>query len=240
MKIISMHKVTPAMEAGERPTPELIRGMGALMGDLKNSGALVDGAGLLPSATRVRLRFTGGERTLEKGPYGGSNEVIAAVLMLTVTDMDEAIGWALRYGQALGDVELEIGPVTEPWDLGMMPKPAVAPLRCLLLHKGDAASEAGTPLSPAAATALSRVKEEMQKAGVLVTSHRLKPSSQGSRIKVTGKKPLIMDGPFAEAKELIAGFVILELPSVAAARPFNLRFAEVLGDVEMDVYVLAE
>jgi hypothetical protein len=238
MRIISMHKVTPGMEAGEMPDQELIQGMGRLMGDVKKSGALIDGAGLLPSRTRVRLRFAGGERSLQKGPYGGENELISSIAMLKVGDMDEAIDWASRYGQAVGDADLELGPVTEAWDLGMMPKPEGAPLRCLLLHKGTADSEAGKPLAKAAATALSRVTEEMKKAGVLLLSERLQPSRHASRIKVAAKKPLILDGPFAESKELIAGYVVLELPSVAAAHPFCLRFAEVLGDVEMDVYPL--
>ena len=94
-----MHKVTAAMEAGEKPSPELIQGMGQLMGEMRRSGALVDGAGLLPTATRVRLRFADGKRTLQKGPYKGANELVAAMLMLKVRDMDEAIDWATRYAR---------------------------------------------------------------------------------------------------------------------------------------------
>ena len=64
-----MHKVDAAMEAGGRPSPELIQGMGKLMGEMRREGIFLDGDGLRPSATRVRLRFTGGELTLERGPY---------------------------------------------------------------------------------------------------------------------------------------------------------------------------
>jgi hypothetical protein len=67
MRVISMHKVDAAMEAGKLPSQELIQGMGRLMGQMRQAGSFLDGAGLRPSATRVRLRFSGGERTVQKG-----------------------------------------------------------------------------------------------------------------------------------------------------------------------------
>jgi hypothetical protein len=240
MKVISMHKVNAAMEAGALPDPELIQGMGRLIGEMRRSGVFVDAAGLRPSGTRVRLRFSGSGRTIERGPYAGSNERLAAVLQLTVGDMDEAIGWASRYAKAVGDVELELGPVTEAWDLGVIPKPAGVPLRCLLLQKADAAAEAGQPPSPQAITALTALFEEMRRGGVLQGAARLQPTRRGLRIKVASKKPTVMDGPFTESKELIAGFVILELASLDEARAWGLRFADVIGDVEMDLLPLDE
>jgi hypothetical protein len=239
MRVISMHKVDAAMEAGQPPSRDLIQGMGKLIGDMRRADAFVGGDGLRPSATRVRLRGAGGARTVEKGPYRGVNELVAAATMVKVRDMDEAVGWAGRYADALGgDVDLEIGPVVEAWDLGLIPKPADAPLRCLLLRKADAASEAGQPLGPAAAAAVAKLNGEMQAAGVLLASETMQPSSKGARIRVAGKKPTIIDGPFAESKELIAGFVILNVASIEAAYPWALRFAEVIGDVEMDVLPL--
>jgi hypothetical protein len=235
MRIISMHKVDAAMEAGKRPSQELIQGMGKLIGDMRRAGVFVDGDGLLPSATRVRLRASGGKRTLEKGPYAGANELVSRLAMLKVPGMDQAIDWARRYAEAAGDVDLEVGPVTEAWDLGIMPKPADAPLRCLLLHKADADAEAGRPLAAAAAVALAGLDEEMLRAGVLLGSERLQPSSKGVRIKVVSQQSTVVDGPFAESKELIAGYVILNVPSIAVAREWALRFAGVIGDVEMDL-----
>ena len=61
MRVISMHKVTPEMEAGVLPGPGLIKGMGQLIGDMRRDGVFVDGDGLRPTATRVRLRFKGGK-----------------------------------------------------------------------------------------------------------------------------------------------------------------------------------
>jgi hypothetical protein len=240
MRVISMHKVDAAMEAGKMPGQELIQGMGRLMGDMRRNEVFLDGAGLRPSATRVRLTFAGGERTLQPGPYGGSNERIHAVLQIKVRDMDEAIDWASRYGRAVNDAELEVGPVTEAWDLGVIPKPADAPLRCLLLHKADAELEAGKPLGKRAAAAVAAVTDQMRSAGVLEGAERLQPTSRGMRVRVYGKQPTIVDGPFAEAKELIAGFVVMKVGSLEEARPWCLKFAEVIGDVEMDVIPLED
>ncbi len=78
----------------------------------------------------------------------------------------------------------------------------------------------------------------MRTKGVLLASERLRPSREGMRIKVGDKKTTVIDGPFAESKEMIAGFIIMTAPSVAATRPWTARFADVLGDVEMDVLPL--
>jgi hypothetical protein len=237
MKVISMHKVDATMEAGALPSKALIKGMGQLMGEMRRANALVDGAGLRRSATRMRLRFSGAERTVLKGPYAGGNELPAGIAMLEVRDADEAVDWASRYAKAVGrDAEIEVGPVTEGWDLGLMEKPPNPPYRCLMLHKADAASEAGEP----APAALAELTQEMQSAGVLLRAARLKPSRFGLRMQVTNKKPTVIDGPFTESKELIAGFVLLDVPSLAEAREWGIKFAAVTGDVELDILQLEE
>jgi hypothetical protein len=231
MRVISMHKVDAAMEAGKLPSAELIRGMGQLMGELRRKNAMVDGAGLRPSVTRARVRVSKGERTIQRGPYAGDHELISGMQMVKVQDLDEAIGWATKFATAIGDAEVEVGPVTEGWDLGLMAKPADAPLRCLLLHKADAASEAGQPL-PAAAAA---VTAEMKQAGVLLGGARLAPSKSGMRIKFSNKRATVLDGPFTESKEMIAGYVILDVESMDEAQNFGAKFADIVGDVELDI-----
>src|SRR5690606_36769449 len=102
----------------------------------------------------------------KRGPYRGENELPAAMLLLKVRTFEEAIGWAERYGKILGDGELELGKITEPWDLGLMPPPENPPLQLLLIEKADAATEGGGR-SPQQKAALARLRTEMTKAGVL-------------------------------------------------------------------------
>jgi hypothetical protein len=234
MKIISMHKVDAAMECGTLPSAELIKGMGQLMGDMRRASVFVDGDGLRPSRTRARVRVkgAGGNTTVERGPYAGGNELVERLTRIRVKDLDEGIAWATRQAEATG-AEVEVGPLAEGWDLGLMAKPAEAPLRCLLLQKADPASEADRPRP---VPALAGVTADMQAAGVLLTAPtRLRPSREGRRISVAAGKPVFRDGPFAESKELIAGFVLIDVPGLPDAIEWALRFASVIGDVELEL-----
>lgn len=235
MRLLMMHKNDPHTESGGKPTPELFARMGAFIGEHIARGTFLGGEGLGRSATRTRLTFRGGACTVKHGPYAGEHELPAAALMLTVRSRDEAIGWAERYGKILGDGELELGPVNEPWDLGFGEKPADAPLRILLIEKASADSEAGTR-SPRQKSELTRLRTEMTKAGVLASTELLHPSARGKRLHFSNHQLRIVDGPFSESKELIGGFAILDLPSLEAAVAEGRRYAEILGGtLEMDI-----
>jgi hypothetical protein len=239
MRFMTMHKNTPETEAGELPSPEVMAKMGAFIGEQAANGRFLGGEGLGRSASRTRLVFRAGRGAIEHGPYAGSNELIAATLLLAVRSREEAIGWAERYGKLLVDGELELGPVTEPWDLGFMAKPSDAPLRILMLVKGDAASEASQPAKRKAA--LTRLRTEMSKAGVLLGSETLKPSAQGKRLRFRNGALSVLDGPFLESKELIGGYSVMQLPSLEDALALCTPFAEILGGtLEIDIRPLYE
>jgi hypothetical protein len=241
MRFMVMHKNDKHTEAGERPPQELIAKMGEFIGEHARKGQFLGGEGLGASATRTRLTFRGGECTVKHGPYSGSNELPAATLLLVVESRDQAIGWAQRYGKILVDGEVELGPVTEPWDLGMMPKPEHAPLRVLMLHKADTASESGQGLSSKQKADLTRLKTEMKKAGVLASSERLQPSAKSKRLVFTNHALRVIDGPFSESKELIGGFAVLQLPSIEVAIEVCRPYAEILGGtLEIDIRPMEE
>lgn len=238
MRFMIMHKNDPGTEAGHPPSMEVVHKMGAFVGRYAESGKLIDGAGLGASKTRARLVFRDGQVSTKRGPYRGENELPAATLLLKVRTLDEAIGWAERYGKILGDAEIELGKVNEPWDIGLMPEPEHAPLQVLLIEKADQTTESGGRSSQQKA-ALSRLKTEMTKAGVLVRSYGLKPSGQAKRLSFTNNNLRIVDGPFAESKELIGGFAVLELADMAEAVDLCKPYAEILGGtLEIDIRVL--
>src|SRR6187402_2597872 len=175
MRLMMMHKNDPHTEAGKPPSMDIVHKMGEFIGEHARAGRLIDGAGLGASKTRTRLTFKNGQCTAKRGPYHGEHELPAATLMLKVRTREEAIGWAERYGKILGDGELEVGKVSEPWDIGVMPMPENPPLHMLLIEKADQATEGGGR-SPQQKAALSRLKTEMTKAGVLVRELMLRPS----------------------------------------------------------------
>jgi hypothetical protein len=235
MRFIIMHKNDANTEAGNPPPLELVEKMGAFIGEYASTGRFIDGAGLGASKTRTRLVFRGGACTAKRGPYSGEHELPAAMLVLKVKTREEAIGWAERYGKILGDGEIEVGKVNEPWDIGLMPPPENPPLQMLLIEKADQATEGGGRSSQQKA-ALSRLKTEMAKAGVLVSSLQLKPSAQAKRLGFISNDVRVIDGPFVESKELIGGFAVLELSGMDEAIELCRRYAEILGGtLEIDV-----
>jgi hypothetical protein len=235
MRFMMMHKNDPHTEAGLPPPMEIVHKMGAFVGGHAEAGRLIDGAGLGASKTRTRLVFRNGQCTTKRGPYAGEHELPAATLLLKVRSREEAIGWAERYGKILGDGELELGKVNEPWDIGLMPEPENAPLQMLLIEKADRATETGGR-SPQQKAALSRLRTEMTKAGVLVRSLRLEPSAKGKRLLFTNNDLRVVDGPFAESKELLGGFAVMELSGMDEAIALCRSYAEILGGtLEVDL-----
>ncbi|HVW53134.1 MAG TPA: YciI family protein [Trinickia sp.] len=91
------------------------------------------------------------------------------------------------------------------------------------------APDAGGGLDEALLTAYMRFNEEMYKAGVLVASEGLNPASPGARIAVKKGKRYVVDGPFAESKELVGGFYIIEVESLDEAISWALRAPSGLG-----------
>jgi len=90
-------------------------------------------------------------------------------------------------------------------------------MRVLILAKEGERSEAATPPTPAAMAEYQRFNEELVKAGVVVGAGRLSPSSHGKRVQFDGKKRRVIDGPFAESKELVAGYWLWQVRSMDEA-----------------------
>ncbi len=240
MRIMMAHKHDQNTEAGLPPPMDLVQKMGAFVGEYAKAGKFLDGAGLGASKHRTRLTFKNGACTVKHGPYKGEHELPASTWVLKVATREEAIGWAERYGKILGDGEIELGKVNEPWDIGLMPAPENPPLQLLLIEKADATTE-GAGRSPQQKAALTRLRTEMQKAGVLQRGYDLAPSSQGKRLNFVNNELGITDGPFTETKELIGGFSIMELSGWDEAIELSKAYAAILGGtLEIDMRVIEQ
>lgn len=106
-------------------------------------------------------------------------------------------------------------------------------MRFMMIVKATRDSEAGVPPPVELMSAIARLGQEAALAGRMVASGGLLPSSAGVRVDVARGRLRVTDGPFSEAKELVGGFAIFELPSraeaVAAGRAFMQLHADVLG-----------
>jgi len=241
MRYLCMHKVSPQDEADLPPPPGLVEGMGALIGEMIQKGVFVAGEGLRPSALRFRLTRAGERWTVAKGPLVGANELPTGLAILTVRTPEEALDWAKRYGTALEIDELELGPLTEEWDLARKPRPKGAPFRYMILPKATKDTEAGKAPTPRQEAARAALEAEMRAAGVLGFSAALQPSARAVRAIYRKGDRTRIDGPFTESKELIGGFCLMELGSLEDVLAFTDRFVDVLGGTcELDIRPVAE
>ena len=107
--------------------------------------------------------------------------------------------------------------------------------RYMIMFKADADTEAAAPAC-FALPEMGEFIEQLRDEGVLVGTEGLKPSSlNAARVRRSGGKVSVVDGPFAEAKELIAGFALVEVPSRDAAVELAARFLEIAGDAAAEV-----
>lgn len=108
-------------------------------------------------------------------------------------------------------------------------------MRILGMLKADKDSEAGAPPSRELMERMGTFVEEVTKAGVLLASDGLHPSSKGKRVRLSDGKITVIDGPFTESKELIASYAMFEVKSMDEAVRWTTRFLEVLGKGECEL-----
>jgi hypothetical protein len=109
-------------------------------------------------------------------------------------------------------------------------------MRFMLIVKADANSEAGVMPSQELLTEMGKYNEELVKAGVLLAGEGLHPSSKGARVKFSGSKRTVVDGPFPETKELVAGFWLIEVKSKEEAIEWVKRCPNPMeGESEIEI-----
>ena len=96
-------------------------------------------------------------------------------------------------------------------------------------HRDETKPATDAPFDENVFAAYMKFNEEMHKAGVLIASEGLNPGSPGARVAVAGGKRKVLDGPFAESKELVGGFYLIEVPSLEEAKAWALRCPTGLG-----------
>ncbi len=109
-------------------------------------------------------------------------------------------------------------------------------MRFMILIKADKNTEAGVMPSEKLLTEMGRFNEELARAGVMLAGEGLHPSSKGARVRFSGNRHTVIDGPFAETKELIAGFWLWQCKSLGEAIEWVKRCPHPLeGDAEIEI-----
>ena len=109
-------------------------------------------------------------------------------------------------------------------------------MRFMVIIKADARSEAGEMPSERLLTEMGKYNEELVRAGVLLAGEGLHPSSKGARVRFSGSKRTVVDGPFTETKELVAGFWLIQVTSKEEAIEWAKRIPNPDGvDAEIEI-----
>ena len=228
MRYILMIKATPRFEAGIWPDEKVLAEMAEWHEALVNAGANPSCERLQPSSQGARVRYANGEFSITDGPFAETKELIAGFAIIQAESLAAAVDWAKR--TPFQDGEMEVRPVMELEDIPVDPSEqpdgwrekeqqmrAAPPLtrkpgmqRYIGLLKADPDTESGKMPDEKALAAMGEFMEEGIKAGVFVGGEGLMPSSKSAAVQFNGSKRTVIDGPFAETKELVAGYAILQ------------------------------
>lgn len=110
-------------------------------------------------------------------------------------------------------------------------------MRFMIIVKASPDSEAGVLPTEELMTAMGNYNEELTKAGILIDCDGLQPSSKGARVRFSGEKRTVIDGPFAETKELIAGYWIWEVKSKEEAIEWVKRCPNPMPGTEAEIEI---
>lgn len=116
MRVLVIVKANAAVERGGLPTEQELREMGRFNDELIKAGVMLAGEGLHPSARGARLRFSGDERTVTRGPFSSPESLVAGYWLVQVKSLDEALEWFKHAPFREG--ELELRQVMEEADFG--------------------------------------------------------------------------------------------------------------------------
>lgn len=239
MRFIIVHKADQRSEQGIAPEKELVGRVGQMIGRMSRAKVLEAGEGLGPTSRGVRVRFRGGRREVVAGPFTGEHELPASLSMLRTHTLEEAVEWAASQAQALGDIDVDIRPVVEAWDLGFNEKPAgLDTTRYMVVRKADASTEAGADVEPRRRAAFTALIDDSTRAGLHIATETVRPSARGRRYLNTSDGINVYDGPFIESKELLGGYVIVTGASLDAVDHWVREYIEAVGPREVDLLEL--
>jgi len=110
-------------------------------------------------------------------------------------------------------------------------------MRFMIIRKADKNTEAGVLPDENLLAAMGQYNEELVNAGIMLAGEGLQPSAKGARVKFSGGKPSVTDGPFSETKELIAGFTMIEVGSKEEAIEWVKRWPPLDGNGEVEIEI---
>jgi hypothetical protein len=222
MQFMVIRRSDKATEEGRMPAPQVFEDMGAFHEELAAAGRVGLAQGLRPSKHAVRLKLWPGGESITDGPFTETKELIAGFTVFEADSKEQAIElvkrWPMSDADATGEAVLELRQTGCPGGCAqVLPADGGADRHYLILLRSDEGTEADRIPPQHMLDTLNAFNAEQAAAGRLLAGDGLMSSSLGARVRLAGGKASVIDGPFAEAKELIAGFWMIRAGSMADA-----------------------
>jgi hypothetical protein len=253
MRFMMLVKGDESSESGVLPDEAQLAEMARYNEEMVRAGVMLAGEGLRPTSKGARVRSAGGKVSVTDGPFTEAKELVAGYWIIRAKSWAEALDWAKRVPGIEGEIEVRqvfeledfaVDPAEQPdgWrdkekkfreETGGGQKAAPPAKkgekrqRYICFVKADASTEAGAMPDEKGLEAMGQLMDEAAKSGVLLAAEGLHPSSKGARVRFEGKKRTVTDGPFAETKELVAGFALFVASSKEEAIEFARKFVVV-------------
>src|SRR6266699_3355459 len=219
MRFMVLVKANKDSEAGVLPDEKILTAMGKFNVELEKAGVMLAGEGLQASSKGARVRFSGSKRTVLDGPFAEMKELIAGFWLWEVK-------WrfARCSSRTTSVMRSSRSSRSKRSDCARRPRRGDRTMRFMIVVKATKDSEAGVMPHEKILNEMAKYHEELQKAGVLLDASGLQATSKGWRVKYSGQKRSVVDGPFTESKELIAGYTIIQVKSKEEAMEWARRF----------------
>jgi hypothetical protein len=248
MQFMIIRKADAATEALLPPAPGLIEDMERFHRQLADEGKLGLAMGLCPSAHAVRLKVAPGGESITDGPFAETKELVAGFTIIEADSKEAAIArlrqWPPSDADATGEVTLELRESGCPGGCAQVASSMAgnddSAGRYVILLRSSAESERDTVPAQEKLDALDVFNAAELAAGVLLAGDGLMSSARGARVTLAGSGghvvTSVIDGPFAEAKELIAGFWMIRAKSLDEAIAWARRVPYPTGPhVEVEI-----
>ena len=244
MRFMIIVKATQNCEAGSIPDKKVLSEIGTYNKQLIEAGALLAVNRLEASSKGARVRYAKWKFKVTDGPFAETKELVAGFWLIQAKSRDEALRWARRIPFQEGEVEVRqlfeladfpVDPAEKPdgWRekeeqfRSALPVRKPGTIRFMGILKADKDTEAGVLPDEKFLNTMGAFFEEGTMSGVILSGEGLQPSSQGFRVRYSGSKRTVIDGPFVETKELIAGYTIIQVKSRDEAIEWTKRFVQV-------------
>lgn len=243
MRFLILRKADLRTEQGAMPGDELLAAMDSYHQQLTDAGVMRAGAGIRPSAEGVRLKLGDGEPVVSRGPFP-AGELVAGFSVFEADSREQAIDWIKRWPAQDVDGELTIEVREAGCHEGcaeVRASSATAGGRYVVLLRSSPALEAELPVARERIDRLEAHNAAEAAKGVLLAADGLRSSARAARVHFKAGKASVLDGPFTEIKEMIAGYWLIRAESLDDAIKWAKRNPYPTGpEVDVEIRPLYE